>query len=429
VNHVPNTNFFNTTKTFFSRPLRNVLFCAWALLTCTQAYPQPVSPVKLADLLLDKGCKIVMDKERELWRDANSADYKTSGWKAWIEQTKSATPWRVTGDFNGDGVEDVAKIVIRRSDSVWMLGVEFGVKKDGRCERFQIAWNDGKPDARLPGLLALPKGKESLVCNHVAENSAAICAIAAGSLIGKRRTDAFIVTDDIPSRIEGYLWVPYKDFKKSDGSQMMFFDSEEISARADTKNIVAKIMREQSKPQPSDKVSPAQRVEIIAQFDAAFTNAEQRGFRMRVETIVRQTGAQYQSKSEIDFVPPNKTLATSIDESGSKSFTLMEGDRVWEKEGDDWVDVGIGAPMLTGIGAGIGDRGIVSVKVETVAGRSIKTIEVQDSTSGQGSDATLVIDENTKLPVMRIDRVKSIGSVTTSRYDFSTKPVVPSPTR
>jgi hypothetical protein len=380
----------------------------------------------LADLLRDKGCSIVMDVERDQWRDANINDYQTSGWKAWMAQTKSKTPWRAVGDFDGDGMEDVAKVVIRQADNAWMLGVEFGYKNKADCRRQQIASNSGKPAARLVGLLPLARGTKSLTCHHISESQPATCTLPAAGLLENRKTDAFLMTDDIPTRTDGFVWAPFRDIKKSDGSPMMAFESELISVGIDMASAIAAVTKDQGKPQANDKVSPAERTALLAQFDAAFNNAEKRSHRIRTESAMSLDGKDFKSKSITDFAPPNKMLMTLLDEDGSESVTLLVGKQAWERKGAAaWQFAGSDVPITTGMGAAVGNRGIVAVRSEMIKGRKVKTIEVSDPPADHPMVAILSIDETTQLPVQRIDRMDSLKTVTTSIYDFDTKITFP----
>lgn len=380
----------------------------------------------LTDLLRDKGCSIVMEIERDQWRDANINDYQTSGWKAWMTQTKVTTPWRAVGDFDGDGIRDVAKVVIRKADNVWMLGVEFGFKNKADCRRQQIAWNSGKPDARLLGLMPLPRDTKRLVCHHISESQPATCTLSPGGLLESRKTDTFLSTDDIPTRTDGYAWVPFRDMKKSDGSPLMFFESELMNVGMDMASAIASVSKDQGAAQANDKVTPGERTALLAQFDAAFNNAEKRSHRIRTESVLTLEGKDFKSRSMVDFQPPNKTLMTLFNEDGGESHTLLVGSEEWERKGQgDWVYAGAGAVSISGIGAAVGNRGIVAVRTETINGRKAKTIEVKDASTEHATHAILSIDEATKLPIRRIDRIDSAKSVSTSVYDFETKVTFP----
>ncbi len=403
-----------------------------AVIICQTSPAFAQKPATLATLLLDKGCSIVLEAERDQWRDANISDYQTSGWKAWMTQTKATTPWRTVGDFDGDGLQDVAKIVIRKVDKVWMLGVEFGYKNKAECRRQQIAWNTDKPDARLLGLLAIPKksGSAAFVCHHVSESMAATCTIASDSKLGTQKADTFLSTDDIPTRTDGYFWAQFRDMVKSDGTALMAFESEKINVGMDMTAMIAAATKDQANPQPNDKVSPGERKALLAQFDAAFNNADKTAHRITADSVSRHAGQTFKSQTITDFAPPNKLLMTVAGENEKPIITLLVGKNAWNRTSvppseDTWQFVGDDAVVSVGTGSGIGNMGIVAVRAETINGRKVKTIEVKDITTEAAMVVILSIDEATKLPVRRVDRIDSVNSVTTATYDFSTKFVFP----
>lgn len=91
------------------------------------------------------------------WRDASAADYDSDDWRAFTKMTGVETPWRIEGDFNGDGLKDVARIVMHEADQKWMLGVEFGSKPGAECKTFQISQGLPHQLESIPSLQTLPK--------------------------------------------------------------------------------------------------------------------------------------------------------------------------------------------------------------------------------------------------------------------------------
>lgn len=108
--------------------------CALALLvlfTSPLLATEPTGAQRLGKLLADpdKDACISLTTDSERWRDATAADYGSSGWAAWRKYTKSDTPWQARGDFDGDGLQDVAKVIVDKAGERWMQ--DFG--RAGRC--------------------------------------------------------------------------------------------------------------------------------------------------------------------------------------------------------------------------------------------------------------------------------------------------------
>ncbi len=388
----------------------------------TSAFAQKATTLR--DLIRDKGCSIVLDVQRDLWRDADISDYQTSGWKAWMAQTKSPTPWRVTGDFDGDGLEDVAKVVIRKADNVWMMGVEFGFKNKSECRRQQIASNSIAPNARLVGLLKIPKNNAKFVCHHISETYPANCIVPDEGLLARREADAFMTTDDIPTRTDGYVWEQYRDYTKDDGTPQMAFESELIRVEADLAAMAAAMNKDKEKPQAGDKVSPAERRALIVQLDAAFNNADKRNYRITIRSVSTIEGKPYATEYTVDFALPNKVLTTMINAAKSETITLRDGPKSWVRANaagvqGAWRFLGEGDASDLNTGAGLGKQPILAVRTEIIAGRKVKIVEVGDAPPATANQTIFSIDEASKLPVRRVD--KGGGSVTTSTYDFEIK--------
>jgi len=160
------------------------------------------------------------------WREATARDYDSDDWRAFQRFTGVKTPWRVQGDFNGDGLPDVARVVIKDADQMWMLGVEFGAPKGTPCATFQIM--RGMPHqlaATLPSLQTLAQGSQKpLPCHHAGQRYAVACSVPQGSPLAGLKADALIVSDATAVRAPAaYYWTQWEQRTKSDGSPVMVF--------------------------------------------------------------------------------------------------------------------------------------------------------------------------------------------------------------
>lgn len=207
-------------------PMGPELAVALSLIAISASAESPAS--KIARTILDAGCSIVLDSESDLWREAGAGDYQGASWSAWKKFTGVSTPWRVTGDFNGDGIADVARVVVRKSDGAWLYGVELGGDAKRPCDRFQIATSTQNPGKPIPGLLVLRKGAARVKCHHAAERYAVFCTPPAGSQLARRSFDALIVTDEVPLTTTAFLWGQFEKRNRLDGTPLMVFDAEPI---------------------------------------------------------------------------------------------------------------------------------------------------------------------------------------------------------
>lgn len=399
--------------------MRFLRACAIALATLPAALAQ--SPAqRIADLLTDRGCGIVIESQRTDWRDATAQDYATDGWTAWKKFTGSQTPWRATGDFDGDGLADVAKVVIRIKDGAWMLGVEFGHDAQRPCRRAQIASNM-IDELKTPifAVQTLPKGAKVLPCHHAAERFAALCRVPEASALERRTTDALIIGTDNASALSAYLWSPDGESKRSDGSPLMVFNQMALEVGMDMADAIAQTNASSSAAQKGDRISAAQRKQVVAQFDAAFNNASKRAYRAVSTTATNESGGSSGARSIVEFTPPRK-MRTLTDDHGAVTVDLIHiEDNAWLKSGNGYEK--LHAPWPIPEGAGIGPAVITALRDEKRAGRSLRTLDLAYSLEGVKVTVTkqLTIDVERALPVRQVDSVQ--GQVTTSTYDFEAK--------
>jgi hypothetical protein len=389
-----------------------VVFLAIAL----PAVAQKSAAQKLVDLARDNGCSIVIETERDEWRDANASDYQTSGWKAWMEQTKSATPWRTTGDFDGDGIADVAKVVIRKSDNAWMMGVEFGYRDRKDCRRFQIASNTDKPEHRLVGVLTLRKDESSLACNHVAERAPANCKLAGDEATKRRTHDYLLMTDDIPITTAMFAWRQYGDRKRSDGSPLMTFNSVpvEITALSFAQTPGAS---DAGQSQKGDRVSAEERKRLVAEFNSAYDALEKRPYRAVTDVVSMSEGVARKSKVITEFTP--QAMRSTSQSGDERSVIVMVDGRAWSKtDNESWKNLGAAVMPPTGLGASFGTMVIKAVKRSVEQGRKLKTVELYEKADATETTDAVSIDEATGLPYRRTTEMRGVQTVT-SVYDFN----------
>jgi hypothetical protein len=178
----------------------------------TAAQPErETAAMRLGRMIARAGCTLG-SAEPERWREAGPADYAGPQWKLWREQTGAADPWRAEGDFNGDGVADVAKVMVR-DDGRWMLGVEFQASDTAPCRMFEIAANLGHSPAEaaqlgIQGVMRLPRGERGAVCHYVIDRGPALCLRPVGTNASELMdvVDALATFDAQPASVRAYLW-------------------------------------------------------------------------------------------------------------------------------------------------------------------------------------------------------------------------------
>jgi hypothetical protein len=420
----------------FSRPMK-ALFTLVSLLTA-YAMSSPVlaqrsTSARMAELLTDTGCSIVLDSEKSLWRDANAGDYQSSGWRAWMEQTKVATPWRAIGDFDGDGIVDTAKVMIQKSDGAWLMGVEFGYTAKKDCKRFQIASNTNQLDRPIVAVQTFRNDQDTLVCHHDKEKQPLTCALRDNNKPAPRARDLLIWSDDAPRFVKALEWGPHQRFKKSDGTPLMAFNDVPVETRTvgDESTTADANPRES---QPGDAVTLAERIAIVEEFDQAYSAADVRGYRATTVTKARgENGAGASTTTVITQSAPPDRFSSSVRTAvvGSGDFQIdmiIIGANGWMKASNSpWQSSpGMQIPA-TGGGAAFGTAAIKAVKQETVNGRRIKTVELYENSNEAKVRDVVSIDIATKLPYKRVTDVDNGASITISTYDFSTPPQIRPP--
>jgi hypothetical protein len=115
---------------------------------------------RVLEVTSDTGGSVVIYADKSLWRDPNLGDYPRARWAAWVKQTGSNTPWRSEGDFDSDGLNNVAKVMVRLSDGSWMTGVEFGgtdiIPSHDSDDKPLMAFNAGLIDTDVDSAGAQP---------------------------------------------------------------------------------------------------------------------------------------------------------------------------------------------------------------------------------------------------------------------------------
>jgi hypothetical protein len=96
-----------------------------------------------------------------LWRDATDADLGSSSDRKWREETPSRF-LSATGDFNGDGIPDLARLKVSRKGTGYALVVELS-QKPGVFETIKLA---EFPMADFPatGIKRVPPGDYPTAC-------------------------------------------------------------------------------------------------------------------------------------------------------------------------------------------------------------------------------------------------------------------------
>lgn len=167
--------------------------------------------MRLGKMIARQGCTLG-SAQPERWREAGADDYTGADWQRWREQTGADTPWRAEGDYNGDGVIDVAKVMVR-DDGRWMLGVEFAASDSAPCSMFEIAANlwHSRAEAEqlgIHGVMRLPRGERGVVCHYVPDHGPALCLRPVGTNASELAdtVDALATFGAQPQNLQAYLW-------------------------------------------------------------------------------------------------------------------------------------------------------------------------------------------------------------------------------
>lgn len=210
-----------------SRSSRALSMCA-LMLVCMAVIPMPARAQDSVPMLDDPAvwsrCDFSTSWERGRWRLIRSADYQGESWDAWRKQTGQSHPGRAVGDFDGDGVPDVATVVVR-DDGAWMLGVVFGqAGKSGACKTHQISQNRPEHANQWPAVLTFAKAASSVKCHHAGLVYHAACSVAADEapqMVHRRPYDAIVSTNESATSFSGYLWQQWDSSTRADGSPLM----------------------------------------------------------------------------------------------------------------------------------------------------------------------------------------------------------------
>lgn len=330
---------------------------------------------------------------------------------AWRKYTKSDTPWQAKGDFDGDGLQDVAKVIVDKAGKRWMMGVMFGHKEGAPCHRYQIS---GKDLATLPiaGVLTLPKGKNSLTCHHMGEQGPVTCKVE-NEAYAARTTDALLTFDDVPTYSSAYLWQPNpKPSERNRGR----FEQSQATLAADYEGMAAQSQADAQSSKAGDKVSAAERKVLVQEFEQAWANlGKTKNYRSTQSLQVSGgQGGNDATRTIVEHADATHSR-TTFDTGGAKVVFLRSGDKVWtSSDGTTWAAVpSDGSSIDMPVVSPIGDATITSVRSETRNGRAVKVLQL----AGQ-SEATLVLDVARKLPLQRIDSLKMGAATTVTRTDY-----------
>jgi hypothetical protein len=376
---------------------------------------------ELAKLVGDTGCRFVPEHQTNDWRDAGPDDYTSDRWAAIREIAGVATPWRAVGDFNGDGLSDTAKVVIRKRDGRWMFGVDYGFDATVRCDRFQI-YSDTASTTPEPirGLITLPRGADGVACFHLNAQSPVRCKPKdEDSALATRQTDALIAIVDDASIASAYLWAPFRDTLRSDGSPLMHFESYGLSLDFDLEELQA-----MNQPPPAaeaqagDAVDPKQRKRLIDQFEMAYAAAYRKRF--RATTITRSQGQPATADApsmELEFLPPNRQRIRQFMPGGEVLEMLSVDGKSYSTYLGQSSPMGDAAPVDPAAVAAIGGMRIVSIRAEQIDSRAVDTLLLAGTDPAGGESAREIsIDRARQLPLREIER-NSLGESVT-RYEF-----------
>jgi hypothetical protein len=384
-----------------------------ALLASPLLADESTGAERLGKLLADpdKDACTSLTTESELWRDATAADYGSSGWAAWRKYTKSATPWQSKGDFDGDGFEDLAKVIVDKAGKRWMMGVMFGHKDGAPCHRYQIS---GKDFASVPiaGVLTLPKGRNSLTCHHMGEQGPVTCKVDKDAF-STRTTDALLTFDDLPSYSAAYLWQPNPE---ATGRNRGEFERAEVALAPDYEGMAAHSQADAQAGKAGDGVSAAERRLLVQEFEEAWSTL-QRTKNYRSTQSMQVSGGQGgddTTRTILEIADATRSR-TTFDSGSAKMVFLRSGGKTWSShDGTTWTAVpSDGGSSEMPVMSPIGDAAIIAVRNETRDGRAVKVLQL----SGQ-SETTLVLDLARKLPLQRIDTMKMGMAKTVTRTDY-----------
>lgn len=178
-----------------------------AIIAFAQAAAQQTSAKALAQLLVSDRCSLA-SVDHHLWRAAGASDYTGSGWDAWTRVTKSQSPWFTLGDFDGDGIEDRAMVIVNETENMWRMAVIFGTKSDAPCRSHQISQGSLVYDGQrtIAGVMTFPTAKTTVVCHHVAERGNAICKLDVTGASSGSNLDAVLTFNSAPTYVKAYVW-------------------------------------------------------------------------------------------------------------------------------------------------------------------------------------------------------------------------------
>jgi hypothetical protein len=383
--------------------------------TVSLADESPAS--KLAKLILDEGCGIVPEFEKDQWREAEGRDFSSDAWSSIRKVTDLTKPWQAQGDFNGDGLVDLAKVVVRKADGRWMVGVEFGSDARTPCSRFQIASDTILDQAlRIPGVITIPRGAEQVACGQMADLVPNYCRVPADSPLRTSTFDGLLMVNDDWTMVSGYLWGQFEDRLKSDGTKMMAFNSVAIDFGYDLEAFGDAFNAQSEKPQPGDLVDAATRRALVQEFDTAFGNSYRAQHRRTISHALPNGAARVFSIVEV--LPPDKRRTififdeqtrSEVREVSGRSWTLFQGDIQENAE----------TPKLdSGDGAAIGVARIVSVSSGSTAGVPSKTLTViYKDVVGTEHRREIVIDTQNHRPLKDVDD-DGRGTISATVFDY-----------
>ncbi len=191
---------------------------AWLLILLLMAAPLSTlaaagesAAARLGRMIANADCTLG-STEPGRWREAGASDYQGPQWEQWRSHTGAEQPWRAVGDFNGDGVNDVAKVMVR-DDGRWMLGLELAASGSAPCRRQEFAANLRHSPAEaaqlgIQGVMRLPRGERGAVCHYVIGRGAALCLRPVGEHANALTdtVDALATFDAHPASVRAYLW-------------------------------------------------------------------------------------------------------------------------------------------------------------------------------------------------------------------------------